>query len=450
MNAFNQPSRPVDKRLVQWGIAGVVLLFVSLLLQSSLLALTTYVVLGTAILCRVMSRYWAAHFRAERQCNQYTAEVGDRVTVLLRVTNTGRWPIPWAILEDILPARAVHRRPPRLVVTGRYLTATSIGPGKSVSAVYQVECKQRGFYQLGPLIVEVGDPLGLDRRYRIVTAPHFLLVYPQVVVLEDWDITTRRPVGEVRLSHRLYEDPTRIAGIRDYQRGDPLNRIHWRATARTGTLQCKLYEPSVIAGATLLLDFHRASYPASQEPYRSELAVQAAASLAHALFHMGEQVGLITNAHDAVDLARREGWDPDPKNRLVARRAAEMAEDNDRLAPIVIPNRKGAEPFSRILEMLARVELADGLPFPQLVQETIEHIPQDAAAVVLLSHFDEEHLVAVEILRRRGIPVTLIVNNYDDEVFGRAWAFLDKSGTDVRFLKTAGELSSLCRQFVLR
>ena len=52
--------------------------------------------------------------------------------------------------------------------------------------------------------------------------------------LAGYEIASRRPIGEIRISHRLFEDPTRIAGVRAYQSGDPLNRIHWRATARTG------------------------------------------------------------------------------------------------------------------------------------------------------------------------------------------------------------------------
>ncbi len=123
---------------------------------------------------------------------------------------------------------------------------------------YQLKCNRRGYHQIGPLVVETGDLFGLHRRYRVLTSPHFLLVYPEVVPLEGFELASRRPIGEVRISHRLYEDPTRIAGVRRYEAGDPLNRIHWRATARTGQFHSKIYEPSCIVGATLLLDFHQA------------------------------------------------------------------------------------------------------------------------------------------------------------------------------------------------
>ena len=58
---------------------------------------------------------------------------------------------------------------------------------------------------------------------------------------------------------------------------DPENRLHWRATARTGELHSKVYEPTSLAGATVLLDFHQDGYPRRNEPHRSELAITTAA-----------------------------------------------------------------------------------------------------------------------------------------------------------------------------
>ena len=144
-----------------------------------------------------------------------------------------------------------------------------------------------------PLVLETGDLFGLHRRYRVLTSPSFLLVYPEVVPLEGYDIASQRPIGEVRISHRLFEDPTRISGVRQYQSGDPLNRVHWRATARTGLLHSKVYEPSMITGATIVLEFNEAAYDTRSEPYRSELAVTTAASLAHSMRPSGSRIRTI-------------------------------------------------------------------------------------------------------------------------------------------------------------
>jgi uncharacterized protein (DUF58 family) len=236
-----------------------------------------------------------------------------------------------------------------------------------------------------------------------------VLVYPKVIPLSGYDLASRRPIGEIRLSHRLFEDPTRITGVRLYQPGDALNRVHWRATARTGVLHSKTYEPSSIAGSTMLLAFHQAEYAVRDEPYVSELAVTTAASLANALYELGQQVGLVTNGRDAVDRIRREGWAHDFRSRTAAQQSVSMRETSDRLEPLVVPTRRGAEPLHRIMEMLARVELTDGLTFPQLVVETASRLPRDATVVAILPDVPEETAFALSTLRRRGHAVSALL-----------------------------------------
>ena len=83
--------------------------------------------------------------------------------------------------------------------------------------LYQLTPTRRGYYQLGPLVLETGDLFGLHRRYRVLTEPQFLLVLPKVLPLAGYEVASKRPIGEVRMSYRLFEDPTRIsrrAGLR--------------------------------------------------------------------------------------------------------------------------------------------------------------------------------------------------------------------------------------------
>src|SRR5438132_11705416 len=346
---------------MKWFLGALALLLTALILQSGLLAYSMYVLLAVLILSRVLARAWIGHLSATRQCDQLTAEIGDTVRVKLEVRNAGWLPVPWVLLEDLLPRQALEQRPPRLRVRGKRLQIRMLPPGQEVESSYDLECAQRGYYQIGPLVMESGDLFGLHRRYRVDAEPHYLLVYPRVVRLQGYDLASRRPIGDVRMIHRLYEDPTRISGVRPYEAGDPLNRVHWRATARTGALHSKIYEPSTLAGATLLLDFHKAGYHRQGEPHRSELAVTAAASLANAVYELGQQVGLISNGRDAVDRIRQEGWQHDYRTRLAAHQKVEMRDRSERLEPLVVPTRRGVEQFQRIRETLARAELSAGL-----------------------------------------------------------------------------------------
>src|SRR5262249_48196638 len=156
-------------------------------------------------------------------------------------------------------------------------------------------------------------------------------------------------------THRLFEDPSRIAGIREYQAGDPLNRVHWPSTARTGQLQCKVYEATTMAGATILLDFHQGGYYPQGEPHRSELAVTAAVSLANALYRRAHPSGRTPNGREAAARIRPEGGETDSRPRPAARDSAAMQDKSERLQPVIVPTSRGVEQFQHIRETLARV-----------------------------------------------------------------------------------------------
>ena len=435
---------------MKWFVAVILLLTVALSLGLSLPAYAMYTLLGVMLVSRWMARAWVNNLSALRECNRYSVNEGDTVAVVINLRNAGRLPVAWVLIEDLLPRRAFVYQPPSLTVIGHRTELAMLNGRAGHTMFYQLRCNRRGYHQIGPLVVETGDLFGLHRRYRVLTTPHFLMVYPTVVPLEGFELASRRPIGEVRISHRLYEDPTRIAGVRRYQAGDPLNRIHWRATARTGEFHSKVFEPSCVVGATIMLDFHRDGYDPSHEPYRSELAVTAAASLANAVYEIDQQIGLVTNGRDAADRIRQEGWDYDIRSRKAARRAAGMLEESDRLQPIVVETRRGPEQFMQIMDTLARVELTDGLSFAQLVVETAGRLPRDATVVALLSSPTIETAVALGELRRKGLAVTAILNLYEDGDFERASAQLSAEGIEARHLKQAENLPTLCREYVYR
>jgi uncharacterized protein (DUF58 family) len=243
----------------------------------------------------------------------------------------------------------------------------------------------------------------------LLTEPQFVLVLPKVLPLQGYNLASRRPIGEIRVAHRLFEDPTRLAGVRLFQQGDPLNRVHWRATARTGQLHSRVYENSRVAGVTLLLDFHEQSYRGPMGESSSELAITAVAALANAVSLQGQQIGLVTNGRDAADRIREEGWQGEFQNRTLARRQAATVTENTRMRPVVVPTRKSSENFLLILETLARLEHTDGLEFSRLVREAAEQIPRDATVVAVLSRVTPEIAQSLGELVRRGFLVTVVV-----------------------------------------
>jgi uncharacterized protein (DUF58 family) len=435
---------------MKWIIAAILLLLVAMVLNLTLLVYAMYAIIAILFISKWVTSMWIQDVEAERICDIETAEIGDLVPVMIKLRHVGKFPITWVLVEDMLEARSLVFKPPSLGVKGRRLEVMKLKPGESKQLWYQLECNRRGYYQVGPLVLETGDMFGLNRRFRVLTEPMFLLVFPKTISIESFDIASRRPIGEVVMTHRLFEDPTRIAGVRRYQDGDPLARVHWRATARTGKLQSKIYEPSTLAGATIVVDFHQDSFASKDEPTRSELAVTAAASVANALQEMGQQVGLVSNGRDAVDRIREEGWKGDRRTREEAKKSAVRMADSDRLRPVIVPTRKSPEQMVYVSKALARLEKTDGMRLSELVIEASAQIPRDATVIVIVSTINMENAIALGGLRRQGYSVEAIVNCDSEEEFATVSGPLLAEGIMTRHLKDEASVASICEKQILR
>lgn len=440
---------------MKWTLGTIALLIVGLVLQLNLLIYAMYVLLGILLLSRFFTRTWTEKIRVTRQVQGDVFEIGGSVEVTVEVENGGTLTVPWLILEDSLPREAITRLPYRLRVEGDRFELASLKRGESAVLNYTVTFMMRGYYQLGPLQLETGDVFGLHRRFRVAGEPHFALVLPRVLPLQGYHLASRRPLGEIRVVHRLFEDPTRLAGVRPYQHGDPLNRIHWRATARTGQIHSRVYETSRVAGATFLLDFHVENYQGAAGETSAELAIVTIASLANAVFLMGQQIGFISNGRDAADRIREEGWRGEFTKRADAQQRANAPLANDRLRPVLVQTRKGNEQLPRILETLARLEHTDGLAFSEMLIAAISRIPRDATVVPVLRRVTPAIALALGELVKRGFLVTAVIVSIEWDIpewsHPPEWAgLLLEQGIDFKLINSEEAITALCAETIVR
>jgi uncharacterized protein (DUF58 family) len=441
---------------MKWIFGTLALLVAGLALKLSLLVYAMYVLLGILLLSRFFTRTWTEKIAVSRHCTGEVFEIGESAKVRVEVANRGSLTIPWLIVEDSLPFAALTQMPRRIKVDGSRLELTRLAPGEVEELNYRVTFLMRGYYQLGPLLLETGDVFGLHRRFRVAGEPHFALVLPKVLPLEGYNLASRRPLGEIRVVHRLFEDPTRLAGVRPYQQGDPLNRIHWRATARTGQIHSRIYETSRVAGATFLLDFHKHSFYGAGGATSAELAIITVASLANAVFLMGQQIGFVSNGRDAADRIRAEGWRAEFTTRADAHRRATDPLANDRLRLVRIETRKGNEKLGQILETLARLEQTDGLEFSEMLATVTSQFPRDATVVPVLRRVTPAIANALGGLVRQGFLVTAVVVAFEMETVPDwaqppEWAeLLLAQGVDFRMVNSEESVMNLCTEAIVR
>jgi uncharacterized protein (DUF58 family) len=263
------------------------------------------IALGFAVglVCFVASlwaRYALARLEYERVAPEDHAFTGETFRVELRLTNRKPLPLPWVEVRDDVPEQLVRAEDATTFrPMGQYRALgldwrTSVAGGQRVRRTIELRAPARGLYPLGPAVLRSGDPFGLFTEERVVERPTPVVVYPRTYDLPELRLPARRPYGERAGAARLFEDPLRIAGVRDYRPGDPLRRIDWKATARRGALQSRVYEPA--ATRHLLICLNTQTVVPAWAGYIPELlerSVSVAASLARDAYDRRDSAGLI-------------------------------------------------------------------------------------------------------------------------------------------------------------
>jgi uncharacterized protein (DUF58 family) len=130
--------------------------------------------------------------------------------------------------------------------------------------------RELGPLQRGPIgatgwVLESGDPLGLFRCRSATADAEVGLVLPRFTSLG-----AHEPVRELEASAAAPRSGTgtEVFGVREYQPGDPLRRIHWRSSARHGELIVREYEPPGMQTLGILCDPHPPSREAADQVAR--------------------------------------------------------------------------------------------------------------------------------------------------------------------------------------
>lgn len=387
---------------VNWILTALAVLFGAFVFSSPYVAFAVYIFLVLALLAKGTSKLWLWRLDCERSISRTLMQQGEETEVKVKLTNPNPWPVPWVYLEDHVP--------PYCEVKGEHRRLASLMPGKSMELSYTLTCPKRGYHRVGPALMESGDLFGLEKRFRTGARRDYFSVLPTVAYIETFNIATRRPQGPVRHTNRIYEDPTRINNIRLYAPGDPLKRIHWKLTARTGQLHVKTYEPTSVTGGTLVLDLHDESYLPQDKEERLELAITTAASIAYLLQMSGEQTGMVTNARDAAELARYEAERANALSRYDIE--ADLAREETRsmrISPLSVETARSPVQAQRIIENLARVMPAHGLDCSGLIEATYPTLPRDAALLPIVPQVDPKLAWTLATMKQMGFNVTVFV-----------------------------------------
>jgi uncharacterized protein (DUF58 family) len=355
----------VEINVRRWFPVASFIFLLGALLKEPVLALLGILVFTFALGIRLWWDFCLRGLTYSRTLSTKRALYGEEVTLELQAINAKPLPITrLEVLDDvtrnILPNGVRLEQSDRRDIRG-LRSFFSLGMYERVQYRYRVPAQRRGRYSIGPATITATDPFGMVTRQTRIRETDSFIVYPRVVPVSTVVVPARQPYGDYNPVQPIVEDPMRMAGVREYVPGDSPRRIHWRATARTGTLQTRVYEPSASPIAAIFLDTITFSHRwEGQNSQLLELAITISASITADLLQTRHQVGLYANA-------------PIPL----------------RARTIRIPPTRRPGQLARILEQLALLQSVYGDRIERLVVDAVPKLPWGATIVIITTNVTE-------------------------------------------------------------
>lgn len=189
--------------------------------------------------------------------------VGERAVGALTLANHGT--------RAILPSRVVLP-----VGSGRgEFGIQRLAPGAEAEELFAIPTQRRGVVKVGPVSVVRGDPLGLFERAHRRDDPVDLFVHPRTIVFDGQSLGFLRDLEGMPAAD-LSRDDVSFHALIEYQPGDDLRHVHWKSTARTGTMMLRQYEETRRSHFVIGLSRSSGDYSNAED---FELAISAAGSI---------------------------------------------------------------------------------------------------------------------------------------------------------------------------
>ncbi len=322
----------------------------------------------------------------ERKISKSALFEGEQLDLLEIIANNKLTPLPWLRVESKLSPWLRFRSQENLeILDDRFHRSVFyLRPYSRITRRYRVSCIRRGYYDLSITTLTVGDLFGLSTTSREAHSDAKLFVYPSILGQDELPDQALRWQGDVSVKRWIFPDPILINGIRGYQLGDSRKDIHWKASARSGSLQVKTHDYTVFPRLLIVFNIDPEDnfwgQLSAKQQEEMEYGIRVVATLANWAIVNNMEIGLFSNA--AISFAPDVG--------------------------IAIEPACNASQMNHILETLAGLQFREH----ESIYRTIEHLMENNTSetdILIFSAFWNASLEArADELRRKGNSVTHI------------------------------------------
>ena len=255
------------------------------------------------------------------------------------------------------------------------LDLSPLAPRGTLTVTSSLAASRRGAFTLPAPRVTLTDPFGIARRRRPVGGELIFTVLPRIAVLRNCVFFGGHGLGRLgRLRGALVHGSYDFRGVRPHQPGEPLSRIDWKSTAKTGVLMLREVDEPARNEVAIVVDGTVSMVVGKAPDDTYEASVAAAGSIGE--FVLREGLGTVLFLHRAVDQH--------------------------------LPCESGQSGRMHLLQNLAATRADATVQLAESMRRNEALLARGMAVVVVTPAYDRGLLLALTRLRERGLPVFLV------------------------------------------
>ena len=286
------------KNRICYGIVFIIGMILCYVYQSPAISLFSYTLIFLPIASLLYMLWVYATLTYTQEVDKKFITKGESIRFLFSIHNESRWVYPDievifygvdSILNQYFESKCM-----------------SIGGREKKTYDYQVQCKYRGYYEIGIRQIYVKDFLGLFRISCKVMNPKFVTVYPRIIPLryfpfldqdgQNLDIERETSIGGGGL----------FSSIRPYVYGDSMKQVHWKMTAKKQELMMKERQSVSVSHTYLFLDLTKHPYDIERNTVIEDKLIECMVAVSYYCLRNSMPIQFIYHTKKLITYSARE------------------------------------------------------------------------------------------------------------------------------------------------
>lgn len=398
-------SLPGNANAYRLAFFTIVIYLCALTVGSRLFFYLAYVLTALLVSAFVWSQVSRRGLAVRRVVQPSTAQVGQVIHETVEIKNLSRLRKLWIEVRD------------RSTLPGHQVGAVVSLPGhKAKRWNVRTRCVRRGLYRLGPTLIQTGDPFGLFQTNRLFDTRGELIVYPATVPLGSFGLPASDLPGGTRTHRRAYHSTPTAAGIREYQPGDPTNRIHWPISARTQKLMVKEFELDPTSDIWLVLDLQEEVHASADDNDANQSVSQGNGRVSPPSASGMPPVTFAAHSLNETVSISLDATTEEYSIAVTASLASFFLEQGKSVGliawgqhKVTLPADRGGRQLTKILRALAVLRAEGTIGLGEMLTAESRHFSRQDTIVVVTPALDERWAAALQVQLYKGTTAVAVI-----------------------------------------